>query len=78
MTETTLAVFASESDEPGAIGHITPHSEAKVTYIAATRIRECEGMEQLCAPYFAYRNVVVSFLIYLSIDLMPRSLYEPF
>ncbi|XP_063880140.1 uncharacterized protein LOC135111111 [Scylla paramamosain] len=30
MTETTLAVFASESNEPGAVGHITAHSEAKV------------------------------------------------
>lgn len=30
MTETTLAVFASESHEPGAVGHITPHSEAKI------------------------------------------------
>ncbi|KAG0714697.1 4-coumarate--CoA ligase-like 7 [Chionoecetes opilio] len=29
MTETTLAVFASESHEPGAVGHITAHSEAK-------------------------------------------------
>lgn len=30
MTETTLATFASELHDPGAVGHVTAHSEAKV------------------------------------------------
>lgn len=31
MTETTLACFTSDTKNPGAVGQVTPHCEAKVS-----------------------------------------------
>lgn len=58
MTETTLAVFASESHEPGAVGHITPHCEAKVTPIITAGLKKTVNAQALQSLFHSQKPCV--------------------